>query len=377
MAVKPSTPMKKATPPGTPARERRNLTPAGFIERRRAERRQTEQALHIAAIAFEGQEGIAVLDASLNILRVNQAFTQITGYDRPQEQGIDTILRSDPCPATFHDTIWQEAQHAGLWQGELRLQRKNGQHYPAQVTLTAIRDEVNQITHYVTHLTDITHQLLQEQQRLINENAQRNALVREVHHRIKNNLQGITGLLHQFARQHPETAVPLKQAISQVQGISVIHGLQGRADTSTVRLCEMTGAIADELGKLWQTPITVDTPPRWTACIIAEAEAVPIALVLNELIMNAVKHGGKAHGTVRITLRKGAAPDVVQITIVNTGQLSPHDAPTGTSRNGLQLITALLPRHGASLVREQQGDQVMALLELAPPVISLDLKEHA
>lgn len=357
--------------------ERRNLTPVGFIERRRTERRQTEQALHIAAIAFEGQEGIAVLDASLKVLRVNRAFLQITGYDLPQEQGVGTVLGSDPCPATFHDTIWEEAQRTGLWQGELRLRRKNGQNYPARVTITAVRDEVNQITHYVSHLTDITHQLLQEQQRLIHENAQRNALVREVHHRIKNNLQGITGLLHQFARQHPEMADPLQQAISQVQGISVIHGLQGRADTSTVRLCELTGAIADEIGKLWQTTVAVDIPPHWTACILAETEAVPIALVLNELIVNAVKHGGKAHGTVRIALRKGAAPDVVQITIVNAGQFSPHDASTGLSRNGLQLVAVLLPRHGARLVREQQGDQVMTLLELAPPVISLDMKQQA
>jgi two-component sensor histidine kinase len=210
---------------------------------------------------------------------------------------------------------------------------------------------------------------------LLNEAAHRNLLVREVHHRIKNNLQGITGLLRQFAQQHPETAELIHQAIGQVQGISVIHGLQGRAVTSLVRLCELTEAIADEIQNLWQTPVTMNIPPLWLPWVIAEKEAVPIALVLNELILNAVKHGGKAQGNVSITLRKGLHPEGVQITIANAGQLVPDGGQTGTHRNGLQLIAALMPRHGARIAREQHGDQVVTLLELGAPVISLDLKE--
>jgi two-component sensor histidine kinase len=112
-------------------------------------------------------------------------------------------------------------------------------------------------------------------------------------------------------------------------------------------------------------------------CVIAENEAVPIALVLNELILNAVKHGGQAQGNVSITLRKGLRPDIVQVTIRNAGQLPRDDVQTGAHRSGLQLIAALMPRQGARLVREQHGDQVVTLLELAPPVISLDQKEPA
>jgi two-component sensor histidine kinase len=102
---------------------------------------------------------------------------------------------------------------------------------------------------------------------------------------------------------------------------------------------------------------------------------VPIALVINELIVNAVKHGGKASGSVSITLRKGVEPDMLEITIVNRGQLAPDDMQTNKAHSGLQLIAALMPRHGARLVREQHGDQVMTLLALGPPVIFPHLKE--
>jgi len=337
---------------------------------------QQNEERRIAAIAFECQEGMAVMDANSRFLRVNQAFTQITGYSQQEAQGkTAAILRSDQHPSSFYERNWSEGKDKGSWQGEARFRRKNGEFFPAQITVTAVKDEINKITHYVGNLTDTTNSQRQEQERLTNEAEHRDTLIREVHHRIKNNLQGIMGLLRQFARKHPETADLIHQAIGQVQGISVIHGLQGRAVTSSVRVCELTGAIADVIQNLWQTPVALDIPPVWRPCVIADSEAVPIALVLNELILNAVKHGGKASGRVNITLRKGPRPDVVQVKITNAGQLASDGGRTDTPYSGLHLISALMPPKGARIVQEQQGDLVITLLELAPPVISQNPKE--
>ena len=340
------------------------------------DRRQVEEDRRIAAIAFECQEGIVVTNADAVILRVNQTFTRITGYSQSEVQGVSTaILGSDRHSAAFFEGFWRETRHAGVWQGEMWQRRKDGTHYPARVTMTAVRDDTGRVTHYVGNFTDATHSQMAEQQRLCDEAALRDTLVREVHHRIKNNLQGITGILGQFAKRHPEIADPINQAMGQVRGISVIHGLQGRAASSSVRLCELTGAIAEEIQSLWRTPVALDIPAAWVPCLMAEKEAVPIALVLNELILNAVKHGGKAQGQVNITLRKGAQPDVVQITIVNTGTLAPEQPPAITHHMGLQLVAALMPRHGARIAREQRGEWVTTVLELEPPVISLEMKE--
>jgi two-component sensor histidine kinase len=207
--------------------------------------------------------------------------------------------------------------------------------------------------------------------RLRNEALHRNALVREVHHRIKNNLQGITGLLSQFAKIHPETAEPITQAISQVQGISVIHGLQGRGSTSSVRLSELTQAIARDAEILWQTPFTVELPLGWRTHLVAEKEAVPIALILNELLLNAVKHGGKAHGHVRVTLQE-TKHDSASICITNTGQLPPDGNPIDVTHSGLKLISALMPPRGAHITRAQRDGDVDTVLMLSPPVIFIE-----
>lgn len=337
-----------------------------------------EEALRIAAVAFESQVGIVVTDANHRFLRVNRAFTQITGYEPLQTQGESVaLLGSDQHCPSFYEAVWRDAKHLGVWQGDMWIKRRTGTDCPVRISISAVKNEAGEVTHYVGNITDATDSQLKEQQRLKNEAVHRDALVREVHHRIKNNLQGITGMLRQFAQKHPEIAEPMQQAIGQVRGISVIHGLQGRASPSRVRLCELTGAIAEGVQDLWQTPIVMDIPADWRPRTVTEREAVPIALVLNELILNAVKHGGRAVGHVAITLREGPQAESVQIRIRNAGHLADTAAPTGAPQCGLQLVSALMPRHGAHVLTEQHGGDVVTLLEFAPPVIFLELKEPA
>lgn len=198
----------------------------------------------------------------------------------------------------------------------------------------------------------------------------RSTLVREVHHRIKNNLQGVTGILRNFLIHHPELHDPIVNVISQVNSIAVIHGLQGRANYTKVRLCELIAAIASNIEALWQIPVVVDQPSAWAPCRIAEAEAVPLALVMNELISNAIKHGDKKHGISIKLSRK--LPNVVSVSIINFGQLPegfqyPYKLENGT---GLQLIESLLPKKGINTSWDQTNKEVIVQLDIMPPVIT-------
>ncbi|MEI8323802.1 MAG: PAS domain S-box protein [Betaproteobacteria bacterium] len=340
------------------------------------EHRLVQERLRIAAIAFEAQEGIVVTDANAVILRVNSAFTRLTGYSAEEAVGkTPRLLKSDRQDDKFYEAMWNTIKATGSWTGELWNRRKSGEEFPERLAITSVTDESGKVTHYVGYHADVTSSRLLEQQRLLAEAAQRNVLVREVHHRIKNNLQGVLGILRKFANKYPATAEPMHQAIAQVQTISVIHGLQGRAVTASVLLCELTLAIAKEIQELWQTPVTLEMAPNLSMCAVAEDAAVPIALVLNELILNAVKHGGQAHGNVDVSLQPGSGPDAVQIRISNVGQFSAAVRQSGNRHSGLDLISALLQHEGAHLSRRQDADKVITLLELKPPVIVHPKKE--
>jgi PAS domain S-box-containing protein len=335
--------------------------------------RQAEESLRIAAVAFEVQEAIVVMDSQRQILRVNQAFTVISGYTEQELLGKSIgILYSNLHSASFYENIWRETDNEGQERGARWVQHKNGNDLFAHGTTTAVRDQRGQTTHYVITFSDQTLTLKLDQQRAQHETEHREALVREVHHRIKNNLQGIGGLLQQFANQKPEIAEQMQLVAGHLNGISVIHGLQGRHEKSRVRLCELTREIAQATSAIWQTDILIDISPEWHWRLVAESDAVSMALVLNELLVNAVKHGGKAKGHVSVTLRQGPGIEGVDLSILNAGHLRNNkDRPTAR-HHGLQLIESLRPRLGLNMTQTQLGDQVLTLLQLTAPVISLD-----
>lgn len=338
--------------------------------------RHAESDLRIAATAFECQEGMIITDAQMRILRTNQSFTRIMGYRNEEVVGqTTTFMRSDRHPSSFYENAWRTGRERGVWNDEVWHRRKDGEVFPQWLTCTAVKNEDGVITNYVVTHTDISYRKQREAQEAAAQLAQltqRDALVREVHHRIKNNLQGISGLLRLFAQDNPQTTEAINQVMGQIRSIAVLHGLQGHASMDTVRLCELTSAIAADVQSVWQTPIAVDIPACWTPGIVTEKEAVPIALVLNELLVNAVKHGGKTHGHVSVTLRKGEEHETIQVDIRNSGRLRANtDRPTA-HHAGLQLVASLMPREGARLTREQRENEVLTRLEISPPVLHLE-----
>jgi diguanylate cyclase (GGDEF)-like protein/PAS domain S-box-containing protein len=121
------------------------------------ERKAIEAELRIAATAFESQEGIIITDAFNTIIRVNHAFTAITGYTAAEVIGkTPTILHSDYQDSDFYAAMWLSINTTGSWSGELWNKRKNGEKYAERLLITVVRNTDGQITHYVGTFSDIT-----------------------------------------------------------------------------------------------------------------------------------------------------------------------------------------------------------------------------
>jgi diguanylate cyclase (GGDEF)-like protein/PAS domain S-box-containing protein len=129
------------------------------------ERKRTESELRIAAIAFEAQECMMVADAQRVILRVNQAFTQITGYEPRDVVGkTPDILSSGWHDEKFFAAMRSELASQGRWEGEVWSRRKDGEIYPQWLNITAVTDTGGNVTNYVATFVDITHRKAAEDQ---------------------------------------------------------------------------------------------------------------------------------------------------------------------------------------------------------------------
>jgi diguanylate cyclase (GGDEF)-like protein/PAS domain S-box-containing protein len=127
----------------------------GFI-RDITECKNNETDLRIAATAFESQDGMFVTNADRVILRVNRAFSSITGYTAEEVIGQTPMIFNSAQDDSFYAELWDCIFAAGAWQGELWAQRKNGDVYLAWLMVTPVKDKNGIITHYVTVLNDIT-----------------------------------------------------------------------------------------------------------------------------------------------------------------------------------------------------------------------------
>ncbi len=116
-----------------------------------------EEEMRLAAITFNSLQGIMITDADTHILRVNQAFTNITGYSQEEVLGKKpNILRSGIHDDAFYDDLWEKLDIDGRFEGEVIDRRKDGTIFTKWQSITALTDSDGVVTNYVSMFTDIS-----------------------------------------------------------------------------------------------------------------------------------------------------------------------------------------------------------------------------
>lgn len=187
---------------------------------------------------------------------------------------------------------------------------------------------------------DVTEQRRREQELI-----SKDATIREVHHRVKNNLQTVASLLRLQARRisSADGRAALEEAMRRVSTIAMVHeilseGLGERVDFDQV--VERTVSLAVELARS-ATPVTVAVRREGSFGELAAANATPLALVLTELVANAVEHGlGDRGGEVTVVaMRQGRA---LRMVVRDDGQGLPAGFSAGSDGLGTQIVQALV-----------------------------------
>jgi PAS domain S-box-containing protein len=368
------------------------------IERRRqAEARIAQAQASLQRILQTAPLAIALFDArSLRLLQLNQRALDYFGQDCVEPSALVGQVPQEFLDQSSAQELQAMLAQAGAaqdaqWRGEHSQLLPDGLRriWDVRVVGTGAA-EGQSLPQWLLVASDVTLQRAEDQARFDAAVAQRERLVKEVHHRIKNNLQGVAGLLQNSVTRRPELAQPLQEAIGQVNAIAQVYGLQVGAQ-GPLQLAALLHSVAGSVqragsgGKFWLE--FGDGPARpseglWDEAGLAsavtdlrlpEAEAIPVALALNELLVNAQRHGS---GAIVCSLRRmeAHAPEVVaEISVRHPGQLPPGFEldRLRPGVHGLPLVRALLPRRGSALTLRQNGAEVVARLELRSPALRL------
>lgn len=331
--------------------------------------KEHEEALRLSEEKFRrlfenSPIGIALVSLDRRLMESNPAFCAMLGYSEKELEYMPLADITFPADGEAGKESQQQLLSGKItsFTLEKRYLRKNGTPFWARLNASIVRDQTGQPMYSLGMVEDIDHIKQAESLRLAHEAEHRNALVREVHHRIKNHIQGVIGLLRQRKLNDLLCRTVIEETIAQISSVAIVHGLQGSDTDDDISLPGMLTAIATSFEGLVRPGFDA-TLTNILAFVprIARDEAVPIALALNELIMNAAKHGS---GSAQITLE--GEPGRIVVRITNPIQTTNSNIQSGS---GIELVRMLLPRQGTRLSLTCDNHAFIAEIGLSPPVI--------
>lgn len=343
------------------------------IDRRReAETRIEEAESKLKRIIELAPMAMSVHEApSLRVVQANQGALAFMRRDSqmPWGESLEDVLPAEQARLMRAEMLATLDTQTPLHR-EHRIEITPGVEQVWELNYLPISSDTQTTEQVLLVATDVTEQRAAERARLDAAIAQRDLLVKEVHHRIKNNLQGVAGLLQQIAARKPDLAHAIAEVVGQVQAIAQVYGLQVGTEPQ-LQLDNVVKAITTSVQRLFAHPITLQMQgPHIEDWLLPEAESIPIALCLNELLTNAHKHGQHEQPIDCSVLSDEQG---VCIRISNIGHL-----PAGFSFDhvrggvsGLGLVRALAPRRSSTITLTQQAGQVVTELRLRPPGIRL------
>ena len=374
--------------------------------RKRAEAELRLQGSALAAAS----NAIVITDPKGNVLWVNPAFTTFTGYAPSEVLGQSTrVLKSGEQDAAFYQQLWETIRAGQVWSGEIINKRKDGSLYTEEMTITPLRTEQGEISHFIAIKQDITARKqaetarLKTEQQLVEQERLRvvGQLAAGIAHDFNNTLSPIVGFSELLLKDPAKRADP----VLLVQWLQYINTAATDAASVVRQIRELSHAptpdaplVTVDLNRLIEQTMA-STQPRWkdqaqaegrTLNIVAQCGPIPLVTgeeyalreVLTNLLLNAVDFTPNG-GT--ITLGTAADEKFVRCWVSDTGAGMTEETrrhccepffttkgPQGTGL-GLAMVQSIVQRYGGTVAIASvlgQGTTVTLQLPIAtvPPV---------
>ena len=340
------------------------------------------ELMHAEGALRESEERYrALFDRSLDLVYIhdfeghfidaNEAALNLFGYKKEEFRGLDfsTLLSEDQLP--FARKTMQEIREKGFQKEltECRLRLRNGNEVYVETKGSAIISK-GTYTGIQVLARNITERK-QAEEKIKNSLAEKELLLKEVHHRVKNNLMTIIGLIKmQETKADNERFNPLLQELEgRIRAMALVHeSLYKSADLAHVDLQNYIETMSAQIRAQFSAERAIGFSVQGAGVDVGLDIAVPCGLILNELLTNAYKHAfpgnrprsGKKKNEITVTVKEEGG--VCALTVADNGVGLPADLDWKKSNSlGLQLVRMLSHQINGSLEMERSSGTVFRL----------------
>lgn len=273
-------------------------------------------------------------------LEVDLAGQRTSELETQDDEMVDWVLRTGNCLEHRHESV-----DGRVWVRKALPLRRSSTWPPLRYRLPqwAIfgareRTTVDAVLVLLHNATDAV-----QKQRELNV---KSALIQEIHHRVKNNLQTIAAILRIQARRAKgeEARTHLGDAVNRILSVAVIHEFLSEDDAQPINIRDLCARIAQQVKQVAGDPEQkVEIGIRGPNIRLPAGQATPVALVVNELMLNAMEHGLSGHSRGHIDVELRDLGDTVQVVVQNSGsRLPPGFNAQQSGSLGLQIVHTLV-----------------------------------
>jgi PAS domain S-box-containing protein len=331
------------------------------------DRKLAENELRKFSVAVEqSPASIIITGVDGTIEYINPVFTTLTGYTAEETIGRNPrILKTRETPDRVYKTLWDTITSGNVWRGTFHNKKKNGELYWESAIISPIKDEKGLITNFIAIKEDITSRKISEDKikQLLSE---KELLLKEVHHRIKNNLNTIISLLSIQADILKDSAVvaALNDAGNRVQSMMILYDrLYQSENFKNMPMDDYFSPLIDEIISNFPNSINVAIEKNIENFELDVKKLQPLGIIINELLTNIMKYAfiGRDDGVISISavlLNKH-----VHLVIADNGHGIPESISFRNSTGfGMQLVSMLTEQIGGT-IKIERGNGTRLILE--------------
>ena len=310
------------------------------------EREHAEEARRrLVHLVESSADAIFALSLEGRIVTWNAAASQIFGYAADEVVGKDaSVLVPEAQAGALAEVLGSVRAGQTRAHYEMRHRRRNGSEFDASVTMSVIRDDEGRIVGVSKVLRDITDQKAAEQ-RMLQSLREKEILLREIHHRVKNNLQVISSLLNLQVERvaSPAARSALTESQDRIRSMALVHQLLYRSkDLAHIDFLEYLRDVVGSLVRSYRGDVrSVQGTVAGTTMQLDIDRAIACGLIVTELVTNALRHAFPQGRSGHITVRVSVQGEQIALDVADDGIGMPEATLESTATFGLQIARAL------------------------------------